>query len=118
MSEPALLVDIVFLAPQQGGRQSVPVLGTGAYRPHLVVQDRSVRRARMVGNAVDEHYLPVSFVNGPGQFNFGDAVKCVLRLDCFPEVQYEELTTGASFTVREGERIVAHGVVIERRDAG
>jgi hypothetical protein len=119
MSKPTLLVEVLFLSPEDGGRQSVPVFGTQAeYRPHLVVQDRSVRRARMAGNTVDENYLGVAFVNDPGQFRFGDTIRCVLRLDYFPELDYAELTHGASFTVREGARVVAHGVVLERRQAG
>jgi hypothetical protein len=119
MSKPTLLVEMVFLPPQEGGRQSVPVFGTQAeYRPHLVVQERTVRQARMTGNTVDERYLGVGFVDGPRQFGFGEAIRCVLRLMYFPDVDYAELTSGTTFTVREGARIVAHGVVLERRDAG
>jgi len=116
MHEPTLLVELVFVSPEDGGRQSVPIFGTPAeYRPHLVVQDRTVRRARMVGNTIDETYLAVSFVDGPGKFGFGETVECVLRLSYFPDLDYAELTPGAQFTVREGARVVAHGVVRERR---
>jgi hypothetical protein len=72
----------------------------------------------MLGNTVDERYLAVSFLDGPRQFGFGENIRCVLRLNYFPDVDYAELTPGTSFTVREGARIVAHGVVLERRDAG
>jgi hypothetical protein len=119
MGKPTLLVELVFLSREEGGRATVPVFGTPAeYRPHLVAQDRTVRHARMVGNTVDERYLEVSFIDGPAQFGFGEPVRCILRLNYFPEVDYAELPPGASFTVREGARVVAHGVVLERRDAG
>ena len=119
MTKPTLLVEMVFLSSQEGGRQSVPVFGTQAeYRPHLVVQDRTVRHARMTGNTVDERYLGVGFVDGPRQFSFGETIRCVLRLMYFPDLDYAELTPGTTFTVREGARVVAHGVVLERQDAG
>jgi hypothetical protein len=119
MNKPTLLVEVVFLSAEDGGRQSVPVFGTQAeYRPHLVVQDRTVRRARMIGNTVDERYLGVSFLDGPQQFGSGETIRCVLRLNFFPDVDYAELAPGTPFTVREGARVVAHGVVLERRDAG
>jgi hypothetical protein len=72
----------------------------------------------MAGSAIDERYLAVSFLDGPRQFSFGEAVRCVLRLNYFPDVDYAELMPGTSFTVREGPHVVAHGVVLERRDAG
>jgi hypothetical protein len=70
----------------------------------------------MVGNTIDERYLGVSFLEGPPQFSFGETIRCVLRLNYFPELDYAELTPGASFTVREGAHVVAHGVVLERRE--
>lgn len=119
MNKPSLLAEIVFLSPAEGGRPSPPILGTGAsYRPHLVAQDRSVRHARMQGNAVDENYFPITFVEGPKPIVFGEAARFVLRLDYFPDVDYAAFVTDASFTVREGACVVAHGVVLERRDAG
>src|SRR6185312_16803762 len=118
MTKPTLLVEVVFLSPEHGGRQAPPVLGTSAeYRPHLVVQDRSVRDAHMRGNVVDEEYLGVSFVEGPEKLDFGVPVSCLVRLNYFPEVGYADLREGASFTVREGVRVVAHGTVLERRSA-
>jgi translation elongation factor EF-Tu-like GTPase len=119
MTKPKLLVELVFLSSEEGGRQSPPAFGTPAeYRPHFVVQDRGVRHARMRGNFIEDDYLSVSFVEGPGKVTFGEPVKCVVRLNYFPDVAYGDLREGATFTVREGARVVAHGIVLERRPAG
>jgi hypothetical protein len=68
-------------------------------------------------NIGDEDYLGVSFVEGPERFDYGEPVRGVLRLDYFPDVNYDALRDGATFTVREGGRIVGH-IVLERRSAG
>jgi len=34
----------------------------------------------------------------------------------FPEVSYSHVEEGATFTIREGSRVVGHGVVLERAD--
>jgi hypothetical protein len=119
MAKPTLLVEIVFLSPEEGGRRSPPVFGTPAeYRPHLVVQDRDVRKARTRGNLVEDEYLAVSFVEAPEKVDLGVPIRCVLRLNYFPEVDYAGLREAATFTVREGATVVAHGIVLERRSAG
>lgn len=119
VTKPTLLVEIVFLAPAEGGRQVPPVLGLAPhYRPHLVVQDRSARYGRLRGNVSEEDYLGVSFVEGPQKIDFGESVECVLRLDYSPDANYDALRGGATFTVREGAQVVAHGVVLERRSIG
>jgi hypothetical protein len=119
MTKPMVVVEVVFLSTEEGGRQSPPVFGTAAeYRPHLVVQERSIRYARMRGNVVEDEYLAVSFVQGPETFALGEPVRCMVRLNYFPEVAYADLREGATFTVREGARIVAHGIVLDRTDAG
>jgi hypothetical protein len=102
MTKPTLLVEIVFLAPTDGGRHRPPVfLEPGVYRPHLVVQDRSVRHARKQGNVIEDDCLGVSFVEAPETVDVGEAETYVLRLDYFPEVNYHGLQEGATFTVRE-----------------
>lgn len=116
MSVARILAEVVFLTSEEGGRQQPPVFATpAAYRPHLVVQDRRVRQPRTRdGNVIDENYLGVSFVDGPSEFRLGESVECTLRLD-YPEAAYEELKTGAAFTVREGGRIVGHGIVLDQQ---
>src|SRR5450432_100445 len=119
MSSATVLTEVVFLPPAEGGRQQPPVLGTpSTYRPHVVVQDRQVRQARIRdGNVVDEDYLGVTFLEGPSELRFGEPAKILLRPD-YRNVDYSSLCVGASFTVREGGKIVGHGIVLETRDAG
>lgn len=67
VTKPTLLVEVVFLAPSDGARQ-VPSVVWGAphYRPHLVVQDRGVRHARVLpGNVSDEDYLGCPLSKAP-----------------------------------------------------
>jgi hypothetical protein len=120
MNRAAVAAEVVFLPPEEGGRQQPPVLGIPAtYRPHLVVQDRSARQAIVrEGNVIDEPYLAVTFADGPPALQFGEAARFTLRLDYHPQVDYAALCVGATFTVREGGRVVSHGVVLERLDAG
>ena len=62
--------------------------------------------------------MPPYAVEGPERIDYGEPVRGVLSLDYFPEMNYDALREGATFTVREGPRIVAHGMVLERRSAG
>jgi hypothetical protein len=119
MSSATVLTEVVFLSPADGGRQQPPELGAAlTYRPQVVVQDRQVRQARVRdGNVVDEPYLGVTFLDGPREIRFGEPAKVLLGLD-YPNVDYSSLSVGAAFTVREGAKIVGHGIVIETRRAG
>ena len=116
MRSATVLTELVFLSPAEGGRQQPPVLGTSStYRPHVVVQDRQVRQARVRGgDVVDEEYLGVAFLEGPRELRFGEPAEVLLRLD-YPNVDYSSLCVGASFTVREGAKIVGYGIVLETR---
>jgi hypothetical protein len=91
-----------------------PVLtSSGQYRPHLVVQARTVRRAQLgQGDVPEEDYLGVEFVQGLGAIQFGAESRYTIRL-LFPLVDYSALRSGATFTIREGHRVVGHGIVLE-----
>ena len=118
MSSATVLTEVVFLSPADGGRQQPPVLTSSTYRPHVVVQERQVRQARVRdGNVVDEEYLGVTFLEGPKELRFGEPAKILLRLN-YPNVDYSSLCVGASFTVREGAKVVGHGIVLETGGAG
>jgi translation elongation factor EF-Tu-like GTPase len=116
MNRPTVTAEIVFLGRAEGGRQLPPDLSQACrYRPHLVVQDRDVRRAIFDDkNVVSEEYLSVTFLEGPPQVRFGESAQCILELVYFPELSYSNLESGATFTVREGARVVGHGVVLAR----
>lgn len=117
MSGKRILVELVFLTAEEGGRQKPPTFeAASVYRPHLVVQGRDVRETRMrERNVIDEIYLGVSFIGGPKEFFLGELIVCTLRLDYYPSIEYADLKNGASFTLREGCRIVGHGTVLEQR---
>jgi hypothetical protein len=67
MKRPTVTVDVVFLSAAEGGRQLPPgVNQRGLYRPHLVIQDRTVRRATLdEKGGANEEYLGVVFPRGP-----------------------------------------------------
>jgi translation elongation factor EF-Tu-like GTPase len=118
MKRPTVTVDVVFLSAAEGGRQLPPgVNQRGLYRPHLVIQDRTVRRATLDEKGVaNEEYLGVVFLEGPDQVRFGEPARCLLELVYFPAVLYVGVESGATFTVREGAAVVGQGVVLERAD--
>ena len=91
--------------------------GPGSYMPHIVVQGRDVRRAVIEHDRdLREPYQGVRFAAGPGNFRLGDTAEFVLELMYYPELPYLDVQPGATFTVREGRKVVAHGVVLTRID--
>jgi hypothetical protein len=108
----------VFLRTTEGGRQLPPrVSEPGLYRPHLVMQGREVRPATFDDrNVVIDEYLGVRFVDGPDEMRLGEPARCTIELVYFPEIAYPEVKSGATFTVREGAKVVGHGVILDRRD--
>lgn len=115
---PTITAEIVFLAPEDGGRVQLPEFGLSSrYMPHLVVQSRDIRRSVVDADGVGrEDYLGVAFVAGPLQFQFGESAEFELQLMYHPSAAYEALQVGATFTVREGGRVVAYGEVLSRSD--
>ena len=63
-----------------------------------------------------EAYQGVAFLEGPPNYVPGEAGRFVLELIYYPDPRYESVRPGATFTVREGGKIVAHGVVLDRSD--
>lgn len=116
---PTAVVEVVFLRAEEGARDLPPnVSQPGKYRPHFVVQDRHERAAEFSrGNDLGDKYLGVTTVAGPQEVVFGAPRRCTVALVYFPKVSYSKLIVGATFTIREGARVVGHGVVLERADA-
>lgn len=96
----------------------MPVLGTNShYMPHLVIERRENRKAIVdAGGVGREDYLGVTFIDEPADLNAGFVVQVVLDLIYYPQLSYSDIQPGATFTVREGLRIVAHGVMLNRLD--
>jgi len=113
MSQPYFKAEITFLASSEGGRDAPPPirLHGAKYRPHLVVGDPNQRKAITFGNVIQEEYLGVEFVSGPENIVPGESFLAELALLYWPDVTYEALASGATFTVREGPHIVGYGTV-------
>ena len=85
--------------------------------PHVVIQSRDVRRSVRDPDGIDrEPYQGVAFLEGPPNYVAGDAGHFVLELMYYPDVSYADVQPGATFTVREGGKIVGHGVVLSRTE--
>jgi hypothetical protein len=80
--------------------------------PHVVVGDPGQREARTSGNTITEHYLGLWVADAPDEIPPGGSAEITLRLMYWPEEKYEELVPGATFTIREGPKIVGFGRVL------
>lgn len=103
----------MFRSTEDGGR-SQPAWDTNKYRPHIVIGDRDQKEAVLAtdGRTLIEDYLPVVFT-GEGQvMEFGKEWLVELRL-WNPGADYSGLVTGATFTIREADRIVGSGEVVK-----
>jgi hypothetical protein len=118
MRRPLVTAEVVFLRTAEGGRQLPPrVSDPGLYRPHLVMQGREVRQATVDDrNVVADEYLGVQFVGGPDEVRLGEPARCTIELAYFPEIAYLRVKPGATFTVREGAKVVGHGFILDRTD--
>lgn len=103
---------VTFLTAAEGGRQS-PLVASDRYRPHIVVGDPDQRRAAVDADGVGtEDYLGVQFVGSGLPMAPGTAYEVPLVLLYYPRVDYSALTIGATFTLREGGRVVGYGEVL------
>src|SRR5688572_10857598 len=113
-----IVAEVVFLRREEGGRVQAPRfnLKSSHYMPHIVIQDRAIKSATVGSNGMsDELYQGVAFVKGPEDYRPGDSGHFEMELMYFPRTTYDDVQPGATLTVREGARIVAHGIVLERR---
>jgi hypothetical protein len=94
-------IEVRFLNAEDGGRQWLPNLKAGTYRPHLRVPP-------------DKMMLGVEFVDGPPILEPNVAVRATLRPLYAPSIDYSTLAVGTHFDVVEGPRVVAHGVIVQR----
>jgi len=85
--------------------------------PHIVVQAPDVRSAIIDSDGVcREPYQGVRFLQGPDGYQLGVAANVSLELMYYPDDRYEDVEPGATFTVREGKRVVGYGQVENRTD--
>ena len=110
---PHIKIQITFLPPKQGGRTNPPVLVSenGTYRPHIVIGDPMQRTPIMVGNEIREAYLGLVFMSGPTDVQFGELIEAEAALMYYPQPEHASVVPGATFTIREGPKIVGYGRV-------
>jgi hypothetical protein len=112
MQQPSITALITFLPASEGGRETLPNdFSGGSYRPHVVVGDPNQRKAVFVNNVAQEKYLGVAFVGGPSNVVAGEPFVAELALMYWPNVSYDSLVPGATFTLREGPYIIGFGTV-------
>lgn len=111
MNQPCIAAKITFLGAAEGGRDVLPAkLSSGQYRPHIVIDPNQLRAVTADG-VPEETYLGVTFVNGPAQVLPGQSFLAELVLMYWPNVKYEGLIPGVTFTIREGPQTVGYGRV-------
>ena len=90
---------ITFASPSDGGREHLPDLGNGLYRPHIVVAGRP-----------SDEYLGVQLIGCSVTPEFGVEVPVTVRLP-YEGVDYSPLKVGARFVIKEGGKQVGVGRV-------
>jgi hypothetical protein len=110
---PTIAARVTFLSPREGGRQ-FPAANHQEYRPHVVVGDPTQRKALTAkdGRTLIEEYLGVCFTGDGRKFLPGRTYDVTLKLIYHPQVNYDALTSNATFTIREGGTIVGFGKVL------
>jgi len=114
---PIIKCKITLLTEEQGGRTWTPIalksLKGDSYRPHFVVGDTSQREAIIdENNNLLEEYLGISFSSSPNIIIQGEEFEAKIKLIYYPNADYSSLKPGATFTIREGDKVVGFGTVI------
>jgi translation elongation factor EF-Tu-like GTPase len=83
--------------------------------PHLVIQSADVRAPNVIdGNVTVDDYLGVRFLSAPSELMPDEPLDCEMELMYHPTVDYDAVQTGATFTLREGGKVIGFGVVTAR----
>ena len=90
------------------------------YRPHIVVGDRKqrVQRKKVILDPqtiyeCDGEHLGVVFSDVDREPKEGEEIIAELGFTDYPQVTYRDAVPGATFTLREGARIVGFGEILE-----
>ena len=109
-----LRVRVKFFSKYDGGRTELPkdLLSSGNYRPHFVVGSPDQKQAIADENNVGlEDYLGVVFIKSRGSLMAEQELEASVSL-LYPGVDYSALKKEATFTIREGGKIVGNGKII------
>ncbi len=109
--------NVTFLSAGEGGRDH-PAKNSSEYRAHLVVDDPYKRLAIKADDerTLTENYLAVSFSGKGGPLLPNQSYDVRLLLIFYPHPAYNALVSGATFTIREGPKIVGYGRVTKGVD--
>lgn len=110
--------EIVLLSPEEGGRITPvsPLAYGGRYRPHIVIQARDTREPKIeIKDGLRccvEPYVSVAFWTGDDPMHVGSRFRVTLSLWAYPHEMYQSCRAGATFTLREGSKIIGHGKIL------
>ena len=109
---PSIRASLTLLPELPRGRNTM----WGGYRPHIVIGPVEQRQAKLEGNTLVEKYQGVIFLDEYLAIEPGQTVEVTMALMYYhePNVLYEDVLPGATFTVREGSNIVGYGTVVSR----
>ena len=109
---PIVVVSLTVLSDSEGGRSS-PMFDQPLYQPHIVIGDPHQKEALVNDDGVCmEDYLGVRFLGDGRLLDVGKEYKVELLLMYYPKVDYRSVVPGATFTLREGGKVVAFGQII------
>jgi hypothetical protein len=109
-----LRLKVKFFSYKNGGRITLSenMLSTRLYRPHLVVGDPNQKHTKYSEkHSCIENYLGVVFIEQSDKL-VADKEILVTVLKPYEGVDYSELVSGVTFTIREGGKVVGNGIVL------
>jgi len=112
VSRSLIEANVTFLSAEEGGRKH-PAENGPYYSPHLVVGDPNRRIAILADDnrTLTDAYLGVRFLGEGGPLKPNQPYDVRLLLIFYPHPGYNALVSGATFTIREGPKIVGYGRV-------
>jgi len=107
-------VSLTLLPDLERGRNTL----VRGYRPHIVIGPTDQRAAKVEGRSIVENYQGVVFLDENLTIEPGQTLEVTLALMYYqePDVLYEDVQPGATFTLREGASIVGFGTVLSRAE--
>lgn len=112
---PIIRAQVTFLSREDDGGSTMPCLSSGQYRPHLVIQPPDVGAAKVIDayGTIDD-YSGVRFLSAARELIPDHVLDCSMELMYHPRVDYAAVREGATFTLREGGKVIGFGVVTGR----
>jgi hypothetical protein len=87
----------------------------GYNMPHFVVGDPSQSEAKVCENTITEEYLGILITDAPDELAPGNNAELTLVLIYWRDETYSNVVPGATFTLREGPKVVGFGEVLSKK---